>query len=302
MINTVTRIDEFQENSSSSSEWSFDDKAYKEWLQNIQKDINKESKIQNEERHKQIFLLNLEDTISSKINRKELMEIAKKGIDKWDIIINNKGEVDNITIDKNWKRVDSALFGLARDRFWNKFAITYRLETRSTNFKNWFGDRQNDPKNASKVVDKNWEPWMVFHGGKKKFDEFKTWLNSQWWWSFGVFTTSQKEIAESYAKEKWDNDVEVTESTLYSLFVVIKKPIIFQNKVELENKIKELWWWWFNDRKALEKAAAILKSEYDGLYIKESDWYDQIMSFDTKNLKSVENIWSFSTNDAKIAA
>lgn len=40
------------------------------------------------------------------------------------------------------------------------------------NFKNWFGDWQNDPANASKVVDENGMPMIVYHGTKTKFDKF----------------------------------------------------------------------------------------------------------------------------------
>ena len=40
------------------------------------------------------------------------------------------------------------------------------LQVRTTNFKNWFGDWENDPQNASKVVDENGEPKVVYHGSK----------------------------------------------------------------------------------------------------------------------------------------
>jgi len=39
------------------------------------------------------------------------------------------------------------------------------LTVRTQNFKNWFGDWENDPSNASKVIDKNGEPLAVWHGG-----------------------------------------------------------------------------------------------------------------------------------------
>ena len=35
---------------------------------------------------------------------------------------------------------------------------------RTGNFKRWFGDWENDPENASKVVDENGEPMVVYHG------------------------------------------------------------------------------------------------------------------------------------------
>ena len=31
-------------------------------------------------------------------------------------------------------------------------------------FEKWFGDWENDPQNASKVVDKNGRPLIVYHG------------------------------------------------------------------------------------------------------------------------------------------
>ena len=44
---------------------------------------------------------------------------------------------------------------------------------RTPTFKKWFGDWENDPKNASKVVDENGEPLVVYHGSASNFDEFK---------------------------------------------------------------------------------------------------------------------------------
>ena len=38
-------------------------------------------------------------------------------------------------------------------------------QVRTKAFKEWFGDWENDPKNASKVVDENGEPLVVYHGG-----------------------------------------------------------------------------------------------------------------------------------------
>ena len=43
---------------------------------------------------------------------------------------------------------------------------------RTTAFKKWFGDWENDPENASKVVDENGEPLVVYHGTDKEFNVF----------------------------------------------------------------------------------------------------------------------------------
>lgn len=65
------------------------------------------------------------------------------------------------------------------------------VTVRTKAFKSWFGDFENDPKNASKVVDSNGEPLVVYHGTNAKFNEFETDI---------VYTTSNKKHAEEYGK------------------------------------------------------------------------------------------------------
>lgn len=47
-------------------------------------------------------------------------------------------------------------------------------QVRTKAFKEWFGDWENDPKNASKVVDENGEPLVVYHESPNKFTTFDT--------------------------------------------------------------------------------------------------------------------------------
>lgn len=44
---------------------------------------------------------------------------------------------------------------------------------RTANFKKWFGDWENDPENASKVLDENGEPMVVYHGRSADFNTFE---------------------------------------------------------------------------------------------------------------------------------
>ena len=53
----------------------------------------------------------------------------------------------------------------------NLTPLQYKL-VRSPEFKAWFGDWQNDPENASKVVDENGEPLVCYHQSNKKFTKF----------------------------------------------------------------------------------------------------------------------------------
>ena len=53
---------------------------------------------------------------------------------------------------------------------------------RTPEFKAWFGDWENNPERASKVVDENGEPLVVYHGTKKRFNKFLSKYSNQ-----GVF-------------------------------------------------------------------------------------------------------------------
>lgn len=46
-------------------------------------------------------------------------------------------------------------------------------QVRTKAFKDWFGDWENDPENASKVVDENGEPLVVYHNTTSKFTKFE---------------------------------------------------------------------------------------------------------------------------------
>lgn len=69
------------------------------------------------------------------------------------------------------------------------------ITVRTPAFKGWFGDWENDPENASKVVDENGEPKQVYHGSK--YSGFTVFDDS----SNGIFFTDSQELASTYAYE-----------------------------------------------------------------------------------------------------
>jgi hypothetical protein len=75
------------------------------------------------------------------------------------------------------------------------------LQVRTPSFKEWFGDWENDPENASKVLDENGEPLVVYHGSSYWFTVFndgetnKTNVNTP---AGTIFTNDNKEIASSF--------------------------------------------------------------------------------------------------------
>lgn len=76
---------------------------------------------------------------------------------------------------------------------------------RTRQFKEWFGDWENDPENASKVVDENGEPMVVHHGSNQDkrftiFDKKKIGYNDWGLRGKGFYYSPNIRTAEGYAK------------------------------------------------------------------------------------------------------
>jgi hypothetical protein len=86
------------------------------------------------------------------------------------------------------------------------------LQTKSDNFKNWFGDWEKEPKKASKIVDERGVPTIVYHGTNgNKFDEFDSNKSSGMIW-----LTGNREYAKEFTSDG------VPEKSLYAN---IKNPL-----------------------------------------------------------------------------
>lgn len=77
---------------------------------------------------------------------------------------------------------------------------------RTPEFKKWFGDWENSPEAASKVVDENGEPLVVYHGTRHDFSKFDIEKQgSNYEMSIGgFFFTPDKDDANWYTEE-WDH-------------------------------------------------------------------------------------------------
>jgi len=89
----------------------------------------------------------------------------------------------------------------------NLTAEQYEL-VRTPAFKKWFGDWENFPETASKVIDENGEPLVVYRGFNKKSDKgnvFKFGVNrfkhNRLANRFGHYFTNSKEVAKEYAEQ-----------------------------------------------------------------------------------------------------
>ncbi len=74
----------------------------------------------------------------------------------------------------------------------------YRL-VRTPAFKAWFGDWEKSPKTASKVIDSNGEPLVVYHGTNSKFNKFEPTKPNFYAITEGTyFFTDIKKVAENF--------------------------------------------------------------------------------------------------------
>lgn len=74
-------------------------------------------------------------------------------------------------------------------------------QVRTKAFKDWFGDWENDSKNASKVVDENGEPLVVYHTrDRNKGDDFSIFNTKIDGRESGIYATDNKEMSVSYKK------------------------------------------------------------------------------------------------------
>ena len=109
------------------------------------------------------------------------------------------------------------------------------LQVRTKNFINWFGDWINDPKNASKVVDENGEPLVVYRGDFNNKTVF--FPKSATYNVFGIYIAGNIKMAENYAKK--------SNTKVYEIFVNSRNPFTENNLKEegIQNMrtASELW-------------------------------------------------------------
>lgn len=96
-------------------------------------------------------------------------------------------------------------------------------QVRTKAFKEWFGDWENDPENASKVVDENGEPLVVYHG--TEFGNFTIFKNGKvratngGSYAVGAFTTTDLNAARRYANIFNTPDTKSTEEYKKQSFI-----------------------------------------------------------------------------------
>lgn len=157
---------------------------------------------------------------------------------------------------------------------------------RTPQFKAWFGDWENDPENASKIVDENGEPLVVYHGSRFKGNiyKFKHLKEEKLDWtkdSFGFYFSDDKDYAKGYGEN------------IYQCFLNIKNPKL---SIEFEHTYLPY-----------HKIHKIINDGYDGVYFngslgnrdydKDIFYEKEIVAFDPEQIKLADG--SNTTFDGK---
>jgi len=180
-------------------------------------------------------------------------------------------EIDEIKAqakaDGTWLKAPNGKASKLNERQW--------LQVRTKAFKDWFGDWQNDLANASKVVDENGEPLVVYHGGSVGNEFSKEYAGSGGGRESAFFFTPDIRQAKDYAGANKVKEV----------FINLRTPLYTDIQLEYDET---------------KKAKANGK---DGYWIIEDGLIDEseIAVFEPTQIKSATaNVGTFSKSDPNI--
>lgn len=173
--------------------------------------------------------------------------------------------------------------------------------------KKWFGDWENDAENASKVVNKQGKPLVVYHGTNTDFKSFSAAAignnldaeQKSGAWGRGFYFTDNKKSASKYADK--------INGTVIPAFISLKNPLILDWKNSRPSE-------WSSDAKQFRGMAGInedtnkatdwaISQGYDGIIIRDNSDFDEIVVFEPTQIKSaIGNRGTFSPIEPSILA
>ncbi len=186
------------------------------------------------------------------------------------------------------------------------------VQVRTKAFKDWFGDWENDPENASKVVDENGEPMVVYHGTTndeteqewneklksydtthKQFTIFRRNTNGES--NYGMFFNSDMDNAFAYGYYT------------YSVYLNIKNPL----EIDCDNSSYDAIKYNGEIRDTYEWAKWAEKNGYDGVIFRNirdgvdfnsmNEPTNDYVTFASNQIKSAtDNVGTFDQNNPDI--
>jgi hypothetical protein len=162
----------------------------------------------------------------------------------------------------------------------------YRM-VRTPQFKAWFGDWEHDPENASKVVDENGEPLVVYHGTSTEFYTFQIGVTG------GLFFTNREQSARRFSegdlKRQGPNNI------VLPVFLNARK-VLSERDVD-EKLINEYYKDYFNERPYITK-----KSQKNILSRKDKFFAYELVTFGIVNKNPLKYFLRFGYDGLKFSA
>lgn len=174
--------------------------------------------------------------------------------------------------------------------------------TKAKAFKEWFGDWENDPAGASKVVENNGEPQeneplIVYHGTHSRFDEFSYQQAGEVGGSHfgdGFYFTPNEDYANYFASENFGGK----KGNVLKVFLNIRNPYVVQDHKEYSDLVRE-----FGDANTVNDY--LKKQGHDGLKIERFEpairqFVTEWVAFEPTQIKSAKNKGTFDSNSPNI--
>ena len=215
--------------------------------------------------------------------------------------LNETSDIGDVRFSRN-EELTEERYNQAKSKGETELTFKQWQQVRSPEFKAWFGDWENDPENASKVVNpKTGEPLVVYHGTLNNFNIFNN--------DRGVhFVSDDPKFVDKFVTQNGGDFADG--ANVMPLFISSKNPFDYTNKKHVGklsvmaglsssavSEIKKGKWQRIEDRTIIE---SIKDLGFDGFYVNE-DGVKNLAVFNSNQIKSASsNTGAFSKENDDI--
>lgn len=215
--------------------------------------------------------------------------------------LNETSDIGDLRFSRN-EELTEERYNQAKSKGETELTFHQWQQVRSPEFKAWFGDWENDPENASKVVNpKTGEPLVVYHGILNSFNVFSN--------DRGIhFVSDDPKFVDKFVTQNGGDFADG--ANVMPLFISSKNPFDYTNKKQVGklsvmaglsssavSEIKKGKWQRIEDRTIIE---SIKDLGFDGFYVNE-DGVKNLAVFNSNQIKSASsNTGAFSKENDDI--
>ncbi|MDU2224540.1 MAG: LPD38 domain-containing protein [Haemophilus parainfluenzae] len=203
--------------------------------------------------------------------------------------LNETSDIGDLRFSRN-EELTEERYNQAKSNGETELTFKQWQQVRSPEFKAWFGDWENDPENASKVVNpKTGEPLVVYHGTLNSFNVFSN--------DRGIhFVSDDPKFVDKFVTQNGGDLADG--ANVMPLFISSKNPFDYTNKKQVGklsvmaglsssavSEIKKGKWQRIEDRTIIE---SIKDLGFDGFYVNE-DGVKNLAVFNSNQIKSASS-------------